>query len=56
MTGIDTWTLLNTRNFRRGIEVLSTLVSNRSSIKSVRLATFISSAGSSIGSNKDLGH
>ena len=29
VTGIDTWTLFDTRNFRRGIEVSSTLVSNR---------------------------
>ena len=26
---VDIWTLLNTRNFRHGIEVSSTLVSNR---------------------------
>ena len=28
VTGIDTWTLLDARNFRRGIEVSSTLVLN----------------------------
>ena len=32
VTGIDTWTLLDTKNFRRGIEVSSTLVSNRPSL------------------------
>ena len=32
VTDIDTWTLLDTRNFRRGIEVSSTLVSNRPSL------------------------
>ena len=32
VTGIDTWTLLDTRNFRRGIEVSSTLVSNHPSL------------------------
>ena len=32
VTGIDTWTLLNTRNFRSGIEVSSTLVSNGPSL------------------------
>ena len=29
VTGIDTWTLLDTRNFRRGIKLLSTFVLNR---------------------------
>ena len=32
VTGIDTWTLLDTRNFRCGIEVSSTLVSNHPSL------------------------
>ena len=32
VTGIDTWTLLDTKNFRRGIEVSSTLVLNRPSL------------------------
>ena len=35
VTGIDTWTLLDTRIFRRGIEVSSTLVSNHPSLISV---------------------
>ena len=30
--GIDTWTLLDTKNFRQGINVSSTLVSNRPSL------------------------
>ena len=33
VTGIDTWTLLNTRNFRRGFKVSSKyLVANRLSL------------------------
>ena len=32
VTGINTWTLFNTRNFRYGIKVSSTLVSNRPSL------------------------
>ena len=32
VTDINTWTLLSTRNFRRGIEVSSTLVLNRASL------------------------
>ena len=32
VTGINTWTLLDTRNFRRGIEVSSILVSNHPSL------------------------
>ena len=32
VVGIDTWTLLATRNFRCGIELTSTLVSNHPSL------------------------